>query len=264
MSPVVDSKIHPIPSPQHSATAPCEVRIASQFGVEWVKDHEHCHSEGACQCSARFERYQPRQGLKREATRDDGDPFLEKAREEDFVKVDPFPETLPQLRRSDIATWKLQENAKSLIFCPYSPQDYGYNDAAEAELALDLVEGCRSDNQRNAISPSINSHDLSIDTSQVFSTTRGDSSPATPVPTKNQRAETWTTDTKDGLSMPPADAALDRDSQKSKELPLVGLPLGAGPEGCLENSHARPWTECRLNEYVRDIHCQHRQDAFLH
>ncbi|KAK7907940.1 hypothetical protein PG985_015243 [Apiospora marii] len=35
------------------------VRLASQFAVEWIPDHAERHRTGACNCRVRFERYQP-------------------------------------------------------------------------------------------------------------------------------------------------------------------------------------------------------------
>ena len=228
----------------------CDVRISSQYGAEWNRDHAPSHAEGKCLCRIRFEPYQPSELLKQSGGDDQDDPFIDT-----LVKVGPFPDTMPALRRSDIATWKLQEATNNLIFCPFSPQDYGFKNAAVAEFHLDLMEGRHSANQSRNFSPvSDEGQDISFETSHESYPSHAAVPPPTPPSEESQQPRIWSTDITDDLPLPPVDAALNAQSHQMKELPIAGWPLGAGPEGYLENSHAGPWEECRLYQCLPRPH----------
>ncbi|KAI4867540.1 hypothetical protein F4820DRAFT_467718 [Hypoxylon rubiginosum] len=184
------------------------VRMLSLYGAEWLQDHEPLHADGRCSCQIRFERYEsPPTPVLGEASPESG------------------------LGLTDVNT-----------LAEYNAQYLGHHTSADISgpattaehssgMALGAEDAAQGEPQQNPLASSI-PH----------------------VTTNPGHPARWACSPDSGIaataaatpSAPYADHPVDMQTAwyEHTEVPLAGLPIGAGPEG---DSHMPPFEECELH-----------------
>ncbi|ORY57475.1 uncharacterized protein BCR38DRAFT_413872 [Pseudomassariella vexata] len=206
------------------------MRLASQYGIEWMPDHYELHESGKCHCPVRFETYQPHDlpeafelsKMEDQADSDTGAPSIQ------------MPQTVipkEKVRYMDVVIWTVNENTpegERKIPWPQRPEDYGFRSVAEARVCLGMQLG-RQD---------------PINSLPVYGgSSRGGDIPAAVDDAVRESIE-WDIEIAGG-DLRPHGLTSVRLSQHGD--PIVGWPIGAGPEGGIENSHASSWYSCGIS-----------------
>ncbi|KAI1873117.1 uncharacterized protein JN550_003370 [Neoarthrinium moseri] len=216
------------------------VRLSSQYGAEWIPDHAQLHAAGKCECAVAFETYKPHS-----ITAVD----LAAAPEWDMQKPIKALHT-PTFRRNDLLIWKINEANPGMpqIPWPIQMEEFGFTCCAEAEA-------CLEEQERAAAGQASKEDELLLSQIPQF----GQRGPF-PYPAAAYGIE-GAAHGGNGTSAQRS-AAVGREQQPAHDsfiaipnepifcpqgIPLVGWPLGAGPEGGRENSHSPAWNMCSLS-----------------
>lgn len=228
------------------------VRIPSLYGAEWVEEHRQLHKDGSCKCAGDFSFYQIREPYHHFVP---STPALVENGPQQVVRAEAFMSSQGQSHRN------LQNRVSSQYL---NPQDHPTDIFHNSQLLI------RSDHQPGTMiqpSPSATSEHLTL------SHTQGSVS-ASPNPPPLVVSSNWP-HTSQPRRSPGAIYEVDPTKSTNKlynlackeganitgladfqsiefprpkgTLPLVGLPIGAGPEGPPELSHVGSFQDCVMH-----------------
>ncbi|KAK6087344.1 hypothetical protein SCUP234_01975 [Seiridium cupressi] len=243
------------------------VRLSSQYGAEWIPEHAKLHAAGNCNCPVKFDTYKPEKLTVRDI-----------AEHAPGLKIDAPIKALQKLdlRNSDVMIWRInKENpAAKQIPWPVEKEEFGFKSVAQAEAWL-AAEGISlgdipdqvflnqhigrplakfSTDPYSGVSsfvqpPKFDGHGslqypliaYGYDVVQTSSTQIASQAAANrPVTASNPEQQ--------GRANGQVIATRGVTKYRQKHgLPLIGWPLGAGPEGGQENSHSPAWNMCLLS-----------------
>ncbi|ETS87277.1 hypothetical protein PFICI_01105 [Pestalotiopsis fici W106-1] len=256
---------HELPRWQH--------RIQSQYGAEWLAEHQALHASGQCKCPVQFQSYKPMCALTEDdvaaAEAEHGDPFATNWRNGTNKKPTPKqkkqkkmfndivqPRNIPEY--SDLLVWQMNHGVpksqqvherRTMKFC-------GFANLAQAEHWWYNRREPQSEQQQNEqIYAYSGSYSIAGPKPQRTYPIMAYSSPQTQAAHEEIKARTPSRKAKAyrGLdaTAPPfvSMSEADNKNQTTKYtqdhgLPLAGLPIGVGPEGLDEYSHSAEWEMC--------------------
>jgi hypothetical protein len=243
------------------------VRLSSQYGAEWIQDHARVHEAGHCNCAVQFETYTPHLFTASDMamygpSQGSMAPGYQMGTGEG---ADVAKHSLPELRDMDITIWQMNDTdmCGRMITWPTKPQDYGFHSADEAKAWLDSQRLGERTSYPNgaAILPGATTEMRGYTDTESLEGQTGCNAPHLPYPKiahgqppaipttnpysavyDNQQPSSETHHMNNGI---PAAATMQEQSNDLENIvPLVGWPLGAGPEG---DSHSQAWDMCRLS-----------------
>ena len=190
-------------------SAEVRVRLSSQYAAEWVLDHGGRHRDGDCACPIRFQQYTPHRVT------------------EDDVAAQEMSQPKPRARKGKHRIWTKRKAPKTANNGPPSAHLMSETLRLSDIIAWNVIE--KSSSIRPWSAWPTRPEDYGFKTIAEAENALWGEGPVVPKPS--------------GL----AGKAVSPAFFHQGEHPIVGWPIGAGPENGVENSHSPAWHMCDLS-----------------
>ncbi|KAH6648605.1 hypothetical protein BKA67DRAFT_648618 [Truncatella angustata] len=231
------------------------VRLSSQYGAEWIPEHAALHAAGKCHCPVRFETYKPHM-----LTAEDIAEFAPDWKPDAPIRA--LQRASP--RSTDVMIWRINEDASAAkqIDWPTKMEEFGFKSVAEAEAWLEATRagatpsGALAEENFGQLPPGVPGMPIFDDLGNLqypMIAYGYDPTQVMPMHTAHpptaSRERAWSLTQHESPATELSIAATPGQPiyHQHHGLALVGWPLGAGPEGGIENSHSPAWNMCQLS-----------------
>ncbi|KAI0125665.1 hypothetical protein BJ170DRAFT_596901 [Xylariales sp. AK1849] len=213
------------------------VRLSSQYGAEWIPDHAKLHASGSCKCAVKFDTYKPHPITIDDVTPEAMATPIEALRNQSF-------------RRSDLMIWRMNEENPDCppVAWPLKLEAYGFKCVADAETFLADEEAARAEapaSQWASASGPGPVFDSNYQGSVGYTPTsygEGFTASQASISVHQRPSNMKQSDSSESIVAVPGNP-----TYRQQNCPLIGWPIGAGPEGGMENSHSPAWNACGLS-----------------